>query len=263
MTITAEERLACLLADLRRSGRQQSGLSPDLVPPDRDSAYRVARMVADALGWRRRGWKIAATNPVMQQALRTQSPIYGRVFEPFILSSPVGLRRASLLHPIAECEYMVTLATDLPPRSDAYSMAEVADAVAAISPGVEVAECRFVHDAAFPPLSAILADGSASGRLVMGAPIADWRHRNIPSEPIVLRVNGAARRQGTAGEALADHPLVPLTWLANELSRTGIGLRAGEVVSTGTCTGMILARPGDRMVADFGAFGRVSVDFDV
>jgi 2-keto-4-pentenoate hydratase len=28
-------------------------------------------------------------------------------------------------------------------------------------------------------------------------------------------------------------PLEPLTRLANELSRTGIGLRAGEVVGTG------------------------------
>jgi 2-keto-4-pentenoate hydratase len=27
-------------------------------------------------------------------------------------------------------------------------------------------------------------------------------------------------------------PLEPLAWLANELSRSGIGLRAGEAVST-------------------------------
>ena len=63
-----------------------------------------------------------------------------------------------------------------------------------------------------------------------------------------------------AREAL-EHPLVPLTWLANELSRTGIGLRAGEIFSSGTCTGMLRARPGETHVADFGAFGEVRVDF--
>jgi 2-keto-4-pentenoate hydratase len=56
-------------------------------------------------------------------------------------------------------------------------------------------------------------------------------------------------------------PLEPLTWLANELSRTGIGLRAGEVVSTGTCTGMPKARAGAEHVADYGPFGEVRVRF--
>ncbi len=262
MTISTEERLAALLAELRRTGRQHSGLAAELVPADHDSAYRVARMVADALGRRRLGWKIAGTNAVMQQALRTSSPIYGRVLEPCATTAPAVLAHASLQHPIAECEYMVTLGADLPPRRDApYTQAEIRAATASICPGIEVAQCRFVRDDAFPPLAAVLADGSGTGILVMGAPIADWRDRDIPGQPIALSVNGAVRRQGNAREALVDHPSVPLTWLANELSRTGIGLRAGEVISTGTCTGMILARPGDDMVADFGAFGQVSVRF--
>ena len=75
---------------------------------------------------------------------------------------------------------------------------------------------------------------------------------------MTLACNGTVRRTGTAAAAL-DHPLVPLTWLANELSRTGIGLKAGQMVSTGTLTGMLAPKPGETFVADFGPFGSVTV----
>ena len=50
--------------------------------------------------------------------------------------------------------------------------------------------------------------------------------------------------EGVAVVAL-DHPMVPLTWLANELSRTGIGMKAGQMISTGTLTGMLAPKPGE------------------
>jgi len=254
------QALVALLAGLRRERRQRSGLDAALVPPDAGAAYRIAARVEAELGWRRLGWKIAATRPAMQRALRAASPIYGRVFAPFLLPSPAVLDFAPLLHPLPECEYMLRLAHDLPPRARPYAEDELREAVAAVSPGIEVAECRFVPDAAFPPLEAILADGAGSGTLVLGAEIEDWVRRDIAGQTIVLRVDGVERRRGTAREALG-HPLEPLTWLANELSRTGIGLRAGEVVSTGTCTGMLKARAGEEHVADYGPFGEVRVRF--
>ena len=60
-----------LLATLRRDGRQQSGLDARLVPPDKATAYRVAALVAEELGWPVGGWKIAAMKEEMQKALRT------------------------------------------------------------------------------------------------------------------------------------------------------------------------------------------------
>ena len=53
--------------------------------------------------------------------------------------------------------------------------------------------------------------------------------------------------------------MVPLTWLANELSRTGVGMKEGQMVSTGTLTGMLAPRTGETYVADFGPFGSVTV----
>ena len=258
MDMTAQRELARLLASLRRDGRQQSGLDPRLVPPDAATAYRVAAMVAEELGWTIGGWKIAAMKEEMQKALRTDSPIYGRVF--FLEPTPVTVIHADLASPIPEVEYQALLGADLPPREKPYTVEEVTDAVASLHPGLELAECRFIHDAAFPPLPAILADGAGSGTIVYGPAIEDWKTRDIASQEASLSSDGRLRRKGSAAAAL-DHPVVPLTWLANELSRTGIGLKAGQMVSTGTLTGMLAPKPGENYVADFGPFGAVALTF--
>lgn len=100
------------------------------------------------------------------------------------------------------------------------------DAVASLHPGIEFAERRFIHDDRFPPLPAILADGADAGSIVYGPAI--------------------------------DHPIAPLTWLANEVSRTGVAMKAGQMISTGALTGMIRPNVGETFVADFGPFGRVT-----
>jgi 2-keto-4-pentenoate hydratase len=258
MDTSTQRELARLLASLRREHRGQSGLAPHLVPPDKATAYKVAGLVAEELGWPVLGWKIAAFKEELQRELRTDSPIYGRTF--FVKETPVTVAHAKLASPIPEVEYQAKLGADLPPRAKPYSQAEVTEAVASLHPGLELAECRFIHDASFPPLPAILADGAGSGTIIYGPAIEDWRNRDVAGQEVTLSSNGRLRRQGTAA-ALLDHPMAPLTWLANELSRTGVGMKAGQMVSTGTLTGMLAPKPGEVFVADFGPFGSVTVTF--
>ena len=153
-----QRRLASLLATLKSECRQQSGLDHRLVPPDIDAAYQVAALVAKKLDKTVAGWKIAATNPEMQEALRTDRPIYGRGFAPMIMSSPATVEHANLCSPIPEVEYQAVMGSDLPSRPSPYIQEGVVDAVASLDPGIELAECRFIHDDSFPPLPVILAD---------------------------------------------------------------------------------------------------------
>ena len=199
MNISTQRELARLLASLRRDSRQQSGLDPRLVPPDAATAYRIAAMVADELGWTVGGWKIAAMKEEMQKALRTDQPIYGRVF--FLEPTPATVIHAELASPIPEVEYQAKLGADLPPRDRPYTVEEVTDAVASLHPGLELAECRFIHDPAFPPLPAILADGAGSGTIVYGPAIENWKTRDIAGQEATLSSNGRLRRKGTAGAA--------------------------------------------------------------
>jgi 2-oxo-hept-3-ene-1,7-dioate hydratase len=257
LEIKYQRELAKLLAGLRKERQQQSGLNVNLIPPTRVDAYRVAFLVEQELGWEVSGWKIAATNMEMQQALRTDTPIYGRVYKQFVKQSPCLVNFEHLSSPIPEAEYQAFLGKDLPPKAEPYEINEVSDAVASLHPGLELAECRFKYDKKFPPLEAILSDGAGSGVLVYGLPIVNWRNVDIANQEVSLFCNDTLRRKGTASTAL-KHPLVPLTWLANELSQTGIGMKKGQIISTGTLTGMLIPKKGDTYVGNFGALGTVS-----
>ncbi|WP_247461763.1 hydratase [Bradyrhizobium sp. 62] len=206
MDLSRQRELARHLADLRREGRQQSGLEQRLVPPDADTAYRIAQMVEEELGWDVVGWKIAGMKPGLQRQLRISTPIYGRVFAPLIKTSPASVEHIKQCSPIPEVEYQARLGANLPPRAKPYTVEEVGDAVASLHPGIELAECRFVHDAAFPPMPAIMADGSGSGTIVLGEPISDWRKRDIANQEVVLNCNDAERRRGSAAVTNRHRP---------------------------------------------------------
>ena len=56
-------------------------------------------------------------------------------------------------------------------------------------------------------------------------------------------------------------PRNALTWLANTLSARGMGLKAGQIVTTGSAANVIKVNPGDTVVADFGDLGVTEVHF--
>lgn len=73
---------------------------------------------------------------------------------------------------------------------------------------------------------------------------ARWPYRDIAACDIVM-----------------GNPLTPLLWLAEELRRWGQGLHAGEMISTGSATGMMPIREGKRVRALFGGDARVEIRF--
>jgi 2-keto-4-pentenoate hydratase len=73
-----------------------------------------------------------------------------------------------------------------------------------------------------------------------------------------LLINGIEVASGNAAKAMGD-PLSALTWLTNYRLLRGDGLRAGQIVSTGSLTGIHRVAPGDLVVADYGQLGRVEL----
>ena len=254
-----QEALAGLLVEARRNVVQVPSLPGDLVPETVRGAYQVNEVVAERLGWTPLGWKIAGTTAAMRTKLGLDTPIYGRSFQRFACNSPARFKLSELLDPLVECEFFVTLARDLPPRDEPWTQADIVDAVAEVHAGIEVAECRYPN-AALPPLPAILADGSASGRYVFGDRIENWRDGLAPIR-VRVDVDGKPRREGLGADVMGD-PLRPLWWLAEERRRWGDGLRAGETISTGSMTGMMPVRRGQHICAWFGDVSKVEITFD-
>lgn len=258
MPSTRLEILADCLAAARRTARQINPLADDLLPRTVEEGYAVNALVAARLGWEPLGWKIAGTTAAVRSKLRLDGPICGRTFRRFAANSPASLPFGELLDPLVECEFFVTLGRDLAPRDAPWTMPEIIEAVETVHAGIEVAECRF-PSAALPPLPAILADGSASGRYVFGDPIPAWR-KGLGSVGVTLEVDGKLRRQGAGTDVMGD-PLAPLLWLAEECRRSGDGLRAGEMISTGSTTGMLPIRAGQTVRAVFDQSAVVEISF--
>jgi 2-keto-4-pentenoate hydratase len=95
---------------------------------------------------------------------------------------------------------------------------------------------------------------------VLGPPTsADWRALDLIEERPVITLRGP-QFTGHGKNVLGD-PRVALAWLANELSHLGVTLKAGQVVTTGTCHPPLPIQAGDFCAMDFGALGKVSVGF--
>jgi 2-keto-4-pentenoate hydratase len=62
------------------------------------------------------------------------------------------------------------------------------------------------------------------------------------------------------GENVLGDPRIALTWLINELSQNNITIHKGMLVSTGTCSIPLPIKSGDKITADFGDLGSISIN---
>ena len=106
----------------------------------------------------------------------------------------------------------------------------------------------------------LIADNACAHLFVLGpATTADWRARDLVEERPVTTLRGQ-QFIGHGKNVLGD-PRLALTWLANELRQLGATLKAGRVVTTGTCHPPLPIQAGDFCAVDFGVLGKVSVGF--
>jgi 2-keto-4-pentenoate hydratase len=162
--------------------------------------------------------------------------------------------------PGLETEFLVGLAADLPARERAYQRDEVAAAVEFVAPAFEIVGARFQGGLKGKGLLAI-ADGGANVAIVQGAPVRDWRRFDLGRHALRLSVNGREVAAGDSSVLVFGDPIGAVAWLASQPLLGNGGLKRGEIVMTGTCTGLTPLQAGDRALADFGELGQVRATF--
>lgn len=241
MNRTEIEAAGNALAQARRSGVLLDAL------PFRPHSIAEAHAIQDAslaaLGEPVRGWKVgfAEDGGVMRGAL----------LGPRLLASPARLRAAEVPMLGLEAEIAFRFEQDLPAREPPYTAGEVADAVTALV-GIEVVDTRFKSYDATPLLDR-LADCVSNGAYVTGTARRDWRDFDLSALKAILTINGRVVVEQVGGHAARD-PILPAIALVNAL-RTGAGVATGQIMTTGTYTGLTIAQPGDNVVASFEGFG--------
>lgn len=246
------------------AARQGGGtVDADAVPGPQSAAeaYGVQLEIIRLAGGDVAGFKVGSTSREAQMKLGTTEPGSCPVPAAFMLRSPAMFTGDAAHHPAVEGEFALRLGRDLPPRSADYTIDDVRAAVDGVAGAIELVGTRFAGGLTDKGRLLITADCSADMALVLGEVHAMAPGLDLRDHAVTMRIKGAAQGAGTGARALGD-PFNVLAWLANQQSRWGRGLKQGEWVATGTCTGLDPVAPGDHAVADFGDLGVVELTLD-
>jgi 2-keto-4-pentenoate hydratase len=250
------------LLDMRASRRVVPDLPPPLRPQTLTEAYAIQERVVAALaaqtGGRCIGFKVACTNEIAQEALQIDRPVFGRLMSQ--TSSPSGTTLAAdeFTHRVVEAEFAFRVGIDVEPVAGGHTPASIAEYLDALIPSIEIVDYRFESWAV--GALRIAADNAIHGWWVRGEPVTDWRGPDLAAAPVSVTRDRELVTTGS-GAAVLGHPLNVMAWLADELPRFGLGLRRGDIVTTGVATDVFEAGAGESCEADFGPFGSVAVAF--
>lgn len=242
------------LGEARRTGRKAP------VPQECLSlahAYTIQTALFAARGADLAGWKIGLTGQAIRDALGAVEPAAGMLAPADILRGPASIALNDSDHYV-EAELIVEIAADLPASSASFDPDDVAAVIGAVHVGIELVQSRFASSDL--PLDLLIADNCMADRLLVGDKVADQWNERFADLEMTLHGPGENIVHGTTA-AVMGNPLDAVTWLANHLARRGMGLRQGQLVSSGTCTGATLVKPGDRVTADLAGGACATIEF--
>jgi 2-oxo-3-hexenedioate decarboxylase/2-keto-4-pentenoate hydratase len=257
-TLAAANRIAAA----RRSRTPLASLSQEIVPQDEADGYRIQRAVHDLLSsdfGALVGHKIGCTSAVMQQYLGIPHPCSGGVFEKGVHRSGAVLRHSDFVRVGVECEIAVRLGRDLTPLDTPFTADSVAGAIEAYLPAIEIVDDRYADWRSIGAPTLVADDFFAAG-CVLGEAMSRSAAPDLLTLVGRASINGVEVGRGTGADVLG-HPHNALAWLANHLAGGGQGLRAGEIVLTGSLVQTIWLEANDKVVMDLSGLGAVAVDF--
>ena len=255
-TIAASE----LLLACWQEGRLIDCLPVHLQPETKLDGYAIQAELPERARSSLFGWKIAATSKAGQQHINVSGPLAGRILAKNVRAEGSSISLHGNHMRVAEVEFAFKMKTSLLPQAAIYSVEEVKAAIGTMHPAIEVPDSRF-EDFTRVGAAQLIADDACAHLFVLGqAAPASWQDHDLSRQSVTARIVGKSDFYGSGANVLGD-PLVALTWLANELSEIGVGLRGGEVVTTGTCIAPISVGPCDEIRADFGPLGTIDVSF--
>lgn len=241
----------------RRAIAPLTETEPGIVIAD---AYRIQlRMIERRLADRNErviGKKIGVTSQVVMDMLKVDQPDFGHLTSGMVYGDGAAIEANTLIAPKAEGEIAFVLKHDL--TGPGVTNADVLRATEYVLPCFEIVDSR-IRDWKIR-IQDTVADNASSGVFVLGDAAIDPRKIDLSVVGMTLEKNGEIVATG-AGAAALGHPVNAVTWLANTLGELGMGLKAGEVILSGSLAAMVPVRAGDNLRMTLGGIGSASVRF--
>jgi 2-keto-4-pentenoate hydratase len=243
------------LLETRRTHRKAPLPSPSI---QLDAAYRLQDELREALvaqGQRVVGWKAGLTSRAVQDAMGIHHPVSGFLLGDGVYATGDMVPLSRFAELVVEAEIAFVMRRDL--AGPGVTPAAALLAVEGALPALELPDLRWDGN---PKGGDLVADGVAGNAIVLGQPLTPVVGLDLALEGVVYEMSGRIMATNTAAEVLGN-PLNSLAWLANNLGERGLGLRAGDLVMSGSISQLLRPKAGDVVTARFTRLGSVSARF--
>ncbi|MCO4746258.1 MAG: fumarylacetoacetate hydrolase family protein [Proteobacteria bacterium] len=222
-----------------------------------EMAYQISdamlqRRLAD--GERIIGRKIGVTSPAVQNMLGVHQPDFGTLTDAMLCSDEMPVSEL-MIQPKAEGEIAFTLREDL--MGPGVTAQDVFDATATVHACFEVVDSRIADWKI--GIEDTVADNASSGMFALGPGVSPFGV-DFEGCKMVVQKNGAFLSEGLGNAALGS-PLKAVAWLANTFGELGIGLKAGDIVLSGSLVPLEAVQAGDTMHVSIEGIGSLSLRF--
>jgi 2-keto-4-pentenoate hydratase len=208
-------------------------LGPPEAPAAISDAYDIQDKYVALLGREHGGavgYKVGLTSATMQAFCGIDHPIAGVVLARRVYRSGASVRRSDFGRLGLEFEIAVRLKSDVPVTSMPCTTEMIRPHIDGVGAAIELVDDRSADYANLDVLS-LVADNSWNAGIVLSEFATTW--------PDLESVLGRATKDRVAigqghGRDILGHPFNSVAWLATQLASRGVGLKAGQVVMTGS-----------------------------
>lgn len=199
------------------------------------------------------GYKVGCTSPAIQRQMRTDHPVYARLWDTERHASGTQLRLSDFASPAIEGELAVLLRADI---SEPTSTEALTEAIDSIFPVIEL------HNALFRRLKPSVEELVANNAIHAGIVEAASRQPFVMQADAGIEIRlGDQCADSYEGPELTETVLRSLRWLTSALARDAVSLKAGQIILTGTVTKLIPVSAPTTIVVETSHFGRVEACF--
>jgi len=187
------------------------------------------------------GYKAGLTSKPAQERFGASGPVRGVLLEKMLLPSGSKLPAAFGARPLFEADMLVTVKDD--GINAATTPEEVLRHLTDLRPFIELPDLVFAEDVKMTP-EAITAINVGARLGVMGEPIpveaTPEFAQKLADMTVTLSSDTGGEIVKAPGKAILGHPLNAILWL----TKNGVKLKAGDVVSLGSFGPLVPAKPG-------------------
>jgi 2-keto-4-pentenoate hydratase len=213
-----------------------------------DDVYETQNLVTAALGADVRAWK---TSP-----LEDGTAFVGPIYANNIFASGAQIP-TSKMHVIGiEGEIAFRINRDLLDQGYPYIRNDILASISEMLPLIELVDTRMINGME-QDSTLKMADNQSNYGIVIGdASTKDWNDVNATMAEVHLTVNGKNLFSGISSSPITDM-FDLMAGTANSCIKYDRPIRAGDIITTGSCTGIVFIEPGSNVVLDFPEIGQV------